>query len=272
MLSILLSWALSSGAFCQNNWQPIAPGLDRPIRAIYNDTTDNLLYIGGPFSTIDGNYIRGIARWNGTQWDSLQGGIDAMDTLNNAPNNTFAFCRYGNYLYVGGAFNSVDGFYSQGIARWDGNNWDSIACCPNSSIYEMVVFNNELFVVGRFDSIAGIPAYGIAKWNDTIWSDAFNFPQFTYFSAIFAIEIYNNELYICGAFRNNFNDPEQNIMRWDGNAWKPVGNGIRGGGFVGAFDLVVYQNELYVGGIFFKSNGNAGNYIQKWNGSTWSEV
>ncbi|MBI1287166.1 MAG: T9SS type A sorting domain-containing protein [Flavobacteriales bacterium] len=276
----LLTFYFLPISFChaQNNWQAMAGEIDHYIHTVYSDTVDGTLYVGGgQFRIFDGKPIRGIAHYNGIEWDSLGAGIDGLDTLNNPPRNTLGFCRYQGLLYVGGTFYSVGNVKAPRIATWDGNSWDSLSVQGfeigvSGSVYDLCVYNDDLYVAGSFSTVAGLPGTeGIARWDGAQWSSV-NFPQYTYFSQVYALAVYQGELYVGGNFHNNFTDPDQNIMRWDGTQWRTVGNGIRYAGWTWVADMVVYKDELYVGGLFGAANGNVCSNIQRWDGEAWKDV
>ncbi len=244
------------------------------LRALYADTLDNYLYMSGRFFTINGKHMKGIARWNGVEWDSLGAGIDGMDHINNGlAGGGYCMTRYNNELYVGGGFFSLGDRKAIAIGKWNGVSWDSLAVQPfrsswNRCVWDITVINNELYVGGSFDTVAGIPTKGIAKWDGNNWS-SLNFNLLNY-TVISSIVNYNNEIYVGGLFFDQVsNDGTRNIMKYDGVSWTKVGGGVSGDHIA---SMVVYNNELYVAGLFLRANGNAGNYIQKWNGTAWSDV
>ncbi len=255
------------------NWDSL-PGSKiqyNQVRVLYADTVDNYMYMAGFFAIVNGQHIKGIARWNGLEWDSLGAGIDGMD--NNALANALCITRYNNELYVGGAFYSLGDRKAVSIGKWDGNSWDSLAVQPfrtnlNNVVYALEVINNELYVGGIFDTVAGVPVKGIAKWNGTNWSSLnFNL-QNNY--GINCIAYYNNEIYVAGNFYDQLpTDGTRNIMKYDGVSWTKVGTGVNGDHIA---SMAVYNNELYVAGLFLSAQGNKGNYIQKWNGTVWSDA
>jgi hypothetical protein len=212
VIIIFIGFILSLSAKSQN-WEVLQGGILNPWgpRVMYADTTDNYLYVAGMFNNVDNKFIKGIALWDGFQWDSLGAGIDGADTNGNLlPQNTFAITRYNGDLYVGGAFNSVGNVWAAGLARWNGSFWDSLSIKPFISdnwsgssgvVLALAVINNELYVGGSFDTVTGVPVTGIAKWNGSIWS-SLNFPNLQYFSSIFSIAEYNGEIYVAGNFNS----------------------------------------------------------------------
>jgi hypothetical protein len=270
----------SSLTFSQH-WESLGSGLEYPnsVRAMYSDTFDNYLYVSGEIGFIDGKKIKGIARWDGLSWDSLQAGIDGLDTLNNYPNGpTLAITRFNNELYVGGPFNSVGNIRASKIAKWNGNNWDSLSIRPfpygsNKHISAFEVINNELYVGGYFDTIANIPCDNIAKWNGTYW-ECIDLPNSLsiHGASINTICEYNGEIYVGGNFATGTpNDSLRDIIRYDGVNWKSVGGGIKGSNS-DVNDMLVYNGFLYVAGYFSQSDGNTGDNIQIWDGTSWSDI
>ncbi len=257
------------------NWQPITnlDPLTYDYRAIYSDSIDNYLYVGGTFASINGVPMKNIARWDGVQWYTLGSGTNLLSR----PVEIIA--RYQGEIFAGGSFLSMGGVYSPTLARWNGTQWDSL---PVQGFHEssadlvsaLEVIDNELWVGGAFTYVDGQPCLGLAKWNGTSWNPIGMPPIIENYSLINAICEFQGEIYIGGGF-NSYQpvneDSVFNIMRYDGTNWKSVGGGIRGI-WSEIRDMIVYNGELYVTGNFFKSHGNAGNAIQKWDGSQWSEV
>ena len=138
-LVIALCFCNSFEAISQN-WQPVGEGFDFEVRCLYTDTVDNLLYCGGSFKSCGPMRARGIATWNGVNWDSLQSGFDDYNI--SFPNPINAIVRYENKIYVGGSFSTAGGISSQYLARWNGSDWDSLQCFPNTSLIRFKLQNN----------------------------------------------------------------------------------------------------------------------------------
>lgn len=265
-LVVFIALALSTASQAQN-WQGLGSGLNYSVTGMFTDTVDNLLYVGGQFSMVDGKNFKGFAKWDGTKWDSVGLGIN----YNVMYGNTFAIARYNNEIYVGGNFENVGGIPSNYIGKWNGAAWDSLPESPNSAVVSFMVYNNELYVGGLFTMVGSDTAYGIAKWNGSTWSKVGDFPFIGMgYANIAAIAAYNGEIYVGGIFQDSTGYPV-NIAKYNGSTWHRVGNGIVGSfGAVNA--LAVYNGELYAGGLFYKGDGNPGNHIAKWNGTTWSDA
>ena len=123
------------------------------------------LYVGGDFSKAGGVAASCIAKWNGTAWSAVGGGINTYVT---------SLVVYNNELYAGGNFTTAGGVTAHNIARWNGTTWASVGSPTtlNNPVWAMEVINNELYVAGSFSGVitSGTSRF-VAKWNGTSWSD-----------------------------------------------------------------------------------------------------
>ncbi len=190
------------------------------------------LYVGGNFDYANG--VEEIAKFNGTQWVSVGGGI-----LGNAWVNKMLV--YQNELYVAGFFHKSAGNAGNGIMKWDGTNWsdlnNGLALAFGGQIFDMKVHNGELIVQGGIALADGIPTQNLAKWDGTKWCNFRN----SFDGTAVDIEIYNNELIV--ACQDSMDlEPVKYIAKWIG------GNQSDSCGVVGieAIDLekgmVIYPN------------------------------
>lgn len=240
--------------------------------ALYADSTNNLLYSAGYFTSIDNNRRWGIASWNTDQWDSLGLGID-YDSVSSQPQMTRGFLWDNGYLYTVGSFRRAGTINSNCIARWNGTIWDSVPGCKIAayqSINDIVKYNGEIYICGSFDSIGSLPAHGLAKWDGNAWHTVANNYDFATQGVLGRIRFYHGRLYVSGMFR----DPNGNtcrLARWDGLNWYFMTTEVQGG-LADIWDMEVYEDKLYVAGLFFQSAGNAANCLQSWNDTTWCAV
>ena len=130
---------------------------------IFDDGSGPALYVGGYFDGAGGNPIAaGVAKWDGTQWHALGGGIyGSVNALAVFDDGT------GPALYAAGQFwpPNAAGYY---IVKWNGTNWIPLGSGLNDHVYSLAVFDDgggpALYVGGRFTMAGGIPANRIAKW------------------------------------------------------------------------------------------------------------
>ena len=129
------------------------------------------LFAGGFFTNLGGFAAAdSIARWNGTNWEALGGGL-------NGGVEAIAFAPSG-LPYAGGSFTDAGGQApADYIARFDGSNWTALGSngagngAVNSTVFAIVVSGSDVYVGGQFSNAAGIPeADRIALFNGTSWS------------------------------------------------------------------------------------------------------
>lgn len=261
------------------NWDSIRGGVfPYQLQGLFVDSVhDQLIVSSRLFHKVGSLPARGICSWNGSYWDSLQGGINTDDiTLNpNNPHGT-AYCGlpYNGKLLVGGIFNSIGGVNATSLATWDGTAWDSLPVRAfkfygdAAAVYGMYRYNNLIYLYGVFDTIAGQPAKSLATW-DGVSFQPVNLPLT--WARIFSMTVYKNQLYIAGNFANDTSNTKDDILRFDGTNWTDVGGGIKGG-ISNLNALIEYNDTLFVGGWIFKSDGNAGDLVMKWDGSQWHDA
>ena len=119
----------------------------------------NELYAGGTFyNSTTTDTVRGIIKYNGTNWVSVGGGLQGLNS------RVISMTIFNNELYVGGWFTKIDGNIGQNLMKWDGSKWYDVGfnsdnCCGVSKLY---VHHNKLWVTGSFYSVANMPAFTIA--------------------------------------------------------------------------------------------------------------
>jgi len=243
------------------HWQNIG-GIINGASCIYEDTAENVMYIGGYFYMSGVDNIRGIAKWDGQHFISL--GLDMGAEIR-------AITKYKGELYVGGYNRYLYG-KSRYIAKFNGTTWDTLETSVNGMVWSFKEINNELYVGGGFNLADTNHVNGFAKWNGSTWSDVYNFPYFGSTNYILSVAFYKGELYVGGNFGSyDVYDSLMDITKYDGNSWVKVGGSMHGG-MSGLYNMVVYKNELYISGAFYLQDGNVGNFIQRWNGTQWKDV
>ncbi len=172
-----------------------------------------------------------------------------------------------NLLIAGGSGLNVDGYSTQKIMGFNGQNWQPLEGTNGSgSVSALTVFSNQLVVGGSFTSMSGVAASNIARWNGTTWS-----PMSSGFSGgeVRALAVFNNELYAAGAFATASGLPANRIARWNGSSWVALQGGIAGG--VGVVNsLLAFNGFLFVGGNFATAGSVVASNLATWNGSAWA--
>jgi Secretion system C-terminal sorting domain len=253
---VLIIMVQISESFAQGFWDPI-PGLDGTVDIIR--VSGNDLIVGGLFHSADGDSsMSHVAKWNGTNWDSLGSGTNDWVTSVAVDNND---------IYVGGSFTNAGGqSNTQYIARWDGINWNSVGEGLNLHVSTLVKDGNNLYVGGAFRNAGGNPdADRIAIWNSTSWEamdKGFN-------DWVFSIAVHDGEIYAGGAFTAAGTDTSiKFIAKWNSATlkWESFGNDLNNP----VYHIGINGDEIYIGGLFTDAGGDPNaDHIAKWNGTSW---
>jgi trimeric autotransporter adhesin len=256
-----------------------APGDERWSHEFYDPSfgtvnavaylTNGDLICAGSFNGVAGvPGTQNIARWDGTNWWSVGGGL---------PNaNLFALLVSGNDLFVGGTFTSVAGQPITNLTRWDGTNWSAVGGgVVGGSVRTLTLHNGALVAGGLFTS-AGTSNVGyIASWDGTTWNTLSGGVQASSPSAsavpVQSILSFSGALYAGGKFYSAGGVAATNIARWNGITWESLGAGANNGTDNSVATLGVDTNGLiYAGGSFVKAGTNTVNCLASWDGNVWT--
>ena len=251
--------------------------------AFYDDGTGASLYATGSCAAagVPGSSL--IARWDGTAWNAVGGG------LQNQFSNTLAV--FNNQLIVGGYFDSAGGVAgTEKLAAWDGTSWHSMNAQSSSflnSIWDLQVHDDgsgdALYVGGNYLDLAGDPALDyIARWDGTSYSAVGG----TIGGAVPLIILdllsadvgAGSRLFAAGRFLTFGGVSALNIAQWDGTAWAPVGGGLsRTSGLAQVFHMVAWDDgtgmSLYAGGSFNRADSSTVvSNVARWDGTQWNAM
>ncbi len=142
--------------------------------AVFDDGTGAALYAGGSFTTAGGVTCNSIAKWNGTSWSAVGGGL----TSNASHGDVRALAVFddgsGPALFAGGLFDSAGAVNTSNLARWNGSAWSSLGVGTNVAVNALATHDDgtgpALSAGGSFTSAGGIQARSVARWNATGWS------------------------------------------------------------------------------------------------------
>jgi len=174
-----------------NKWDDVGGGMERCIGGFTHvnslEVYKNELYAGGFFCQAGGRWARSIARWNGTQWDSVGTGLGwtgyiadmEVDTIN-------------DFLYIAGAFSTAGGVPAKCIARWDGFKWESVNYPIYDNVLALKFYHHELYI-GANSKHGFITDTCFSKFDGKNWHFILG-PN----STIMCMEVYQDKLYIGG--------------------------------------------------------------------------
>jgi hypothetical protein len=250
ILSILVC-LLSYSSFPQY-WGPATPfpGATLDISGTFQNCTNSNtpyivalceyngdLFVGGNFTSIGGLVSHGIARWNGTTWNSL-GNANFLQT-----------CVYDIVSFNGKLYFTSDKLY-----EWDGSTISNFTYFNTSSQQtlpvggsDLHVYNNELYIVSTSD---------ILKFN------GINFSQIDDGQlSINCLDDFNNNL---------FAGSDQGLFKFQNGSWIDCNGSVSSTPIIS--DIEPFNNELFVSGVFTSIGGLSTNNLAKYNGTNWSSL
>jgi hypothetical protein len=238
------------------------------------------LYVGGIQSD-------GIAKWNGTGWDFVGGGLEGGFY-------TFGpMVVYDGTLIVAGDFlspwDSLGAPEFGPVIGWDGTTWRRMGDPPGKgfglqSDFDMVVYQDDLYVTGYFTMADSETTHSLARWDGAQWSAVEGFAGGMMKEGLYqsvgsanpgqgyALAVYNDKLAIGGDFEQAGELAVSNLVIWDGTTqtWEDPGGSGGTDGWV--YELASHNGELFAGGTFATIGGTPAPYFASWNASAWSSV
>ena len=244
------------------------------------------LYAGGIFGSAGGEAAKAIARWDGSEWSPVGGGIPGTS---NAVFDVFSFDDgSGPALYAGGFFQSAGGVAANNVAKWDGAEWFPLGAGADGIVRAFASYDDgsgngpELYIAGRFETAGGLIVNNVARWDGSQWSalgDGITGGKNVH-NKLWSMTVFDDgsgeALYVSGNFTTAGGIPASGVARWDGISWSPVGLGFPVHRFETVYALVVYDDgtgpSLYAGGSFDVAGKVEVNGLARWDGKEWSPV
>lgn len=263
------------------------------VKALARDDGGALI-AGGHFDFNDDG-TGSIARWNGSGWDELGGGLRQpigagyVETIVNVAGQLFVAGRF----IRAGAVETVD------VAAWDGTSWSALdgglpkttfgIGLENVNVADAVAADGSVYFGGQFSRAGRVTALGVARWDGTMWR-ALQEPDPSFIGgvngAVYALGAYGDcGLYVGGQFASAGNVSARNIAQLTADGWEPLGDGLadpittllvtiaRGpdasegvlGDFGGPGGALVFA------GLREDVSGDLGHLVV-WNGASWASV
>jgi hypothetical protein len=243
-------------------------GTDTYVKALctFDDGSGPALYVGGGFTIAGGIPCAHIARWNGTRWTPVGGGVDGDYDVNVSALVVFDDGT-GPALIASGHFLTAGGRPANSIAKWDGTKWSAL---------QTGLFWQQVETLTIFDDGTGPALYArigstVRKWNGRAWSTIGTLMHDYGWSAAMASfdDGSGPALYIGGYFDGVNGVVARNGARWNGATWEPIG--ITGNDFV--YHFAVFNDgsgaHLYGGGQFSQGGIVTPHSLAQWDGATW---
>jgi len=188
-------FALSSLALAQApTWVDTfsSPGTSDAVydTLVFDDGSGEALYAAGEFGSAGKAPAMGVARWDGSQWQALGGGIQLEGFFERVIALEAVDLGAGPQLLALGRFFEVEGQPAKGVALWDGSQWDALAGGPaipgddgsdelqlHCAVVHDLGGGPELYVGGTVENGWFADECFIARWDGASWSTDPNSPQ-----------------------------------------------------------------------------------------------
>ena len=224
---------------------------------------DGALFAGGLFDTLGTMPVQAIARWDGTSWSEVGGGLKPYSAI-------YAMCVHSADLVVGGIIDSVGSVDVENIATWDGAQWGALGVPPTwiSSLSSSA---------GELD--AGGPN-NVCRWDGQSWRLA---PPVEGMPA--SLVPVGNDLIVAGpvgfADQGNASTVALSVARLSNQSWvplMPVEPGMQGlanrAGYAYVRSLAVYRGHVVAAGDFQYAGAPPGwepvNGLAEWTDTEWT--
>lgn len=216
------------------------------------------LYAGGQLSIGYSGGPRGLARFDGTNWTEVGGGLTHDQPF--VAGTVWDMAVNRDILYVVGDFLHAGNVPAWSIARWDGTNWSAMSKFGMSILYRIGFRRDELFASSL---------WGLHKWSGSNWltiglaagGDRFG-------QRIDALTITEDSIYIGGRFDSVDGVEATNIARWNGTNWSALGSGLTGKdwptGHTSVTAISVWKNQVVVSGSFETAGGKPSTNFAVW--------
>ena len=118
------------------------------------------VYVGGNFTMAGGSPANYAAKWNGTGWSALGGGLNwHFPSVGGS-----ALAAKGLDVYVGGVFTAAGAVSANYIAKWNGSSWGALGSGLNNMVSAIGASGTDVYVGGQFTTAGGREAYYLARW------------------------------------------------------------------------------------------------------------
>jgi hypothetical protein len=239
----------------------------------WNDGGGAALYCGGNFLAVNGLlFANKVARWSGSSWSLLGGGIEpsvypTVRVLADFDDGS------GSKLYAGGAFNVGNGAVGNYIARWNGASWSQVGSGLNGQVCALAAFDDgsgaKLYAGGFFGG--GFGSH-VMRWNGASWSVVGGGTD----GNVLALAVFDDgggaALYAGGRFELAGSTAASNVAKWNGSSWSALGTGVD----EAVEALAVFDDgrgpALYAAGRFANAGGASAQHVARWDGASWEPL
>ncbi len=245
---------------------------------MFDDGTGPALYVAGEFANSDFPGRKGIAKWNGSQFIAVGGGLNgpgwALTVFDDDGNGPHAPA-----LYVGGTFTEAGGVPANSLAKWNGTTWADVDGGVVGTVYALQGHDDGsgpgLYIGGDFFNNSCIQVHRNGAWSDL----AGGVQLFGNTGYVMAMASFQGSLYVGGFFDTAGGVAANAIAKWSNGAFTTLGTGLNAGGSSAvvsrllAVDLPSTNGPaLIVAGSIQSAGGVNAGPIVRWNGTTWATM
>jgi len=203
------------------------------------------VFVGGRFITAGGVEANGVARWDGTRFTALAGGVKSGDY----DGVVWALAVFRGEIYVGGQFLTAGNVAARNIARWDGSRFHAVGdgvAGGLERVSALAAGGSRLFVGGDFTVAGDLSVGQLAAWDGARWQAS----GVRTSESVRAIVGAGSSVYVAGGtFTTGEGLKTNGIVRWNGSVWSPLGEGIASGVFLApVLAIAPAGDKVYVGG------------------------
>lgn len=170
----------------------------------------NHLYVGGTFLSVNGEPIRGIARWNGSEWSMLGEGLNG---------DVYDLAIHEGQLYAVGDFTASGTQALPFIGRWDGEQWHpvGVSCCgsaPSQLLTNITIHGQHIYVGSASPYLGSLEVNHIARFDGLRWTSLGTGSATGTDGPIYALRVFKDHLHVGGAFTFAGGEISDGYARW----------------------------------------------------------
>ena|GEM_PF-5782145 len=230
------------------------------------------LILGFSGDSMGGVKSRGIVSYDGSNYESLGGGVlhnDDSPSIN-------SLSVYKDRLYAAGSFyvkigTSFD-YTTSNFQVWDegSQQWGIVDGWKGGHfafINEMIEYKGDLYLMGRFKTNDNAIANDIVRFDGTYF---YSVGKGCGMAQIYNAVVYNDELYVCGPFREMDGMVANGLAKWNGKRWCTISKDVflYSSQIPRLEDIAFYHDTLFVYGGFNHINSDSIKTLAKWVGDS----
>lgn len=287
-------WSGTEWEFIGGGVMEYGPGGDGSVSSMA--ITSSGLYVAGTFRFANASEdplteVNDVARWDGTRWQPLSGGVFGESAIGfpgsrSGAAGVVAATPDGGSIFFGGSMNRADTLAVGGVVRWDGTYWRGLRA-PGERYYglsgEASAFGRrgtcEIYVGGHFAYAGETRADSIARFTREGGYEALGDGLL---GTVANIQVTQAGLvYAAGGFTDPSGTRLRNLAVWDGTEWSSVGGGVGDptDPFQIARTLAIHEGGapdggdiVYVAGNIDYLGGERASGFGMWDGSEWTDL